>query len=325
MRAVEITEAGPYGSLKYRDNYPTPSPARGEVLVKVAYAALNRADLFQKQGKYPPPDGASPLPGLEVSGAIEALGEDVEGWEIGTEVCTIVEGGGYAEYVTVPVGQLLPVPDGWNLGEAAALPEALFTNWLALCEIARLQPGESVLIHGGASGIGHIAIQLANALHAKPYVTAGTADKCHFCIETGAITAVNYREETIAEAFRDIKFDVILDIVGGDYMQMNLKLLKPYGRIVNIAFLRGSKAELNMAHLLFKQASWHGMTLRNRTTEQKAALARQIMQNATPWLLNRQVIPRIDSEFPLKDAEKAHAVMEENLNLGKILLKVSNL
>jgi putative PIG3 family NAD(P)H quinone oxidoreductase len=324
MRAVEILHPGPEGRLEVRKDYPKPTPGPEELLVKVAYTALNRADIFQKQGKYPPPEGASPLPGLEVSGVVEACGEKVQGWEKGTPLCALLEGGGYAEYATVPAGQLLPVPEGWTLREAAALPEALFTLWLALFENGKLQAKENILIHGGASGIGHMAIQMAKAAGAIPFATVGSADKQAFCQQLGCAETVNYHDADFQTYWGKNRFDLILDIVGGPYMQKNITLLKPYGRLVNLAFLQGSKAELNMANLLFKQASWHGMTLRSRAREYKAYLAEQIRANVWGWLEDKVICPYIFTEFPLDEAEKAHATMQQNLNLGKILLKVGD-
>lgn len=325
MRAIEIANPGPNGQLQLVENYPGPKPKAGEVLIRVACAALNRADIFQKQGKYPPPQGTSPLPGLEVSGEIVALGEGVTRRKIGEKVCALLEGGGYAEYATAAVGQVFTLPAGFSFAEAAALPEALFTVWLALFETARLAAGDTVLIHGGASGIGHMAIQMARAAEAIPFATAGTDEKCDFCRKLGAEQAINYRKQDVLEAFQNRPFDIILDIVGGETMQKNLKLLAPGGRMISLAFLAGSRAELNMASLLFKQASWHGLTLRSRTATQKAYLASRIREHCWPWLISRRIFPAIDSEFPLEQAEKAQNRMEQNLNLGKILLKVADL
>lgn len=325
MRAIEIKNPGPEGVLRLNEHYAQPTPSASQMLIKVAYAALNRADIFQKQGKYPPPEGASPLPGLEVSGEIAALGSNVQGWKIGDKVCALLEGGGYSEYALAPAGQVLPIPEGFSLQQAAALPEALFTIWMSLFDTARLKAGDKVLIHGGASGIGHMAIQMAVTAGATVTTTAGTDEKGDFCLKMGARQAINYKKQDFLEILSSQHFDIILDIVGGDTMQQNLKLLAPKGRLINLAFLAGSKAELNMAYLLFKQASWHGLTLRNRSTAEKANFAKQIHEKCWPWLENKKLLPSIDSEFPLEEAEKAHKRMEQNLNLGKILLKVADL
>jgi len=329
-----------------------PQPQPHEVLIKVHYAALNRADLFQKAGSYPPPEGGTPILGLECSGEIvavgsaiaeeyaspgkarrEALGE-AQRWgqsplpllKQGDHVAALLEGGGYAEYVACAASQMLPIPSNWDLREAAALPEALFTVWLALFHTADVQPGEVVLIHGGASGIGSTAIQMLTAFGAKVIITAGSDEKAEFCRQLGATLAINYRTQDFAAIIAEQYpqgVNIILDFIGADYYQKNLKLLAPYGRIVSLAFLTGAKAEVNMAPLLLKQASWHGLTLRSRSIAQKAVLAQEIRQHCWQWLEERRLIPQIDSEFPLVEAEKAHKHMEQNLNLGKILLKVA--
>ena len=319
MQAIRIHNH----QLLYEEDLPKPKPQAGELLIKVVYAGVNRADLFQMQGNYPPPEGASPLPGLEVSGTIAALGEGVTGFTLGEEVCALLEGGGYAQYATAAASQALPLPKGWNLREAAALPEALYTVWLALFHTAQLQAGETVLIHGGASGIGSLASQMVKAAGATAITTASTPEKCTFSEVCGAQKTYIYKESDFVEAISADygKVDVVLDMVGGDYFQKNLKLLGRGGRMISIAFLRGAKAELNMAPLLMKQISWHGLTLRSRSAQEKALLTQEIRQNCWKWLENRQVIPAIDSEYPLKEAEKALKKIEQNLNLGKILLK----
>ena len=355
--------------LIWQTDYPMPEIQPHEVLIKVAYAGVNRADLFQVQGKYPAPEGASPLPGLEVSGEIVALGDSVishqssvvsagaaqEQLKIGQKICALLEGGGYAEYVAVAASQVMPVPEGWSMAEAAALPETLITNWFALVETARLQSGESLLIHSGASGIGSFAISLAKLLGAKVTVTVGSEEKAAFCMARGADGAI-LREEfledsgfgirdsgaasrppaLVAEGVRLIaevsrpkqeqlkkSYDVILDIVGGDYMQKNLKLLKRGGRLVQLAFLRGAKAELNLAPLLLNNLSWHGITLRSQSRERKAALVQNALAHCAQWLADRQLAVPLFAEFPLQEAEKAHAAMQQNLNSGKIVLKVA--
>ncbi|MDG1287996.1 MAG: NAD(P)H-quinone oxidoreductase [Rickettsiales bacterium] len=310
-------------TLVYDDQLEQLVPRAGEVLIKVAYTAINRADLFQMQGSYPAPEGASPLPGLEVSGTIAALGEGVSNYNIDDEVCALLEGGGYAQYTRVAATQTFPIPKGWNLREAGALPEGLFTIWLALFHTAHVTAGETVLIHGGASGIGSLASQMVAAAGATAITTASSAEKCQFSETYGAAKSYSYKESDFVEALKTHHggVDVVLDMIGGDYFQKNLKCLKRGGRMVSIAFLRGAKAELNMAPLLLKQISWHGLTLRSRSTKEKAILAQEIREHCWDWLENRQVIPAIDSEYPLSQAGKAIKKIEQNLNLGKILLK----
>ncbi len=310
-------------TLIFNHNLPSPVPQPHEILIKVAYAGVNRADIFQRQGKYPPPEGASPLPGLEVSGEIAAIGAHVTGWKVGDKVMALLEGGGYAEYAAVNAGQVLPVPRNWSQREAAALPEALFTNWLALIETGNLKSGETLLIHGGASGIGSLAIPLAKLLGATVIATAGTVEKAAYCLERGAARAIHYREQDFSEIIPKQSVDVILDMVGGDYMQKNLALLRRGGRLVQLAFLRGAKSEMNLAPLLLNQLTWQGITLRSQSSERKAELARALLAACSHWLENKQLTLPISHEFPLVEAQKAHEIMEENLNLGKIVLKVA--
>ena len=307
----------------YTGNIPRPTLRAGEILIETCYAGVNRADLWQVAGKYPPPAGASDILGLEVSGIVAELSEGVTQFSIGDKVCALLEGGGYAHYARVAASQTFHIPNGWNLREAGALPEALFTVWLALFHTAKVQAGQTVLIHGGASGISSMASQMVKAAGAIAITTASTPDKCRFSESCGAVKSYSYKQDNFVEAIlADYQgVDAVLDIVGGDYFQKNLKLLKPYGRMVNLSFLESAKADLNMAHLLFKQLSWHGLTLRGRTTEQKAQLAAEIKENCWSWLENKQVIPAIDDEFLLQNVEKAHKKMQQNLNLGKILLK----
>jgi len=319
MFGIRIAE----GRLIYDTALPTPSPGIDEVMIRVEYAGVNRADLFQMQGSYPPPPGASPLPGLEVSGHIAEIGRKVHGFEVGDEVCALLEGGGYAEYACVAATQILPRPDGWTLREAGALPEALFTVWLALFHTAQIEAGETVLIHGGASGIGSLASQMVKAAGATAITTASNDEKCTFSQQHGAEACYNYKEmdfvEAVLEHYKGV--DVVLDMVGGDYFQKNLKLLRPGGRMVSIAFLRGANVGVNLAPMLLKQLSWHGMTLRGRNRQQKAELAAELRNHCWKWLEDRKVVPPIDSEYPLQEAEKALKKLEQNLNLGKILLK----
>lgn len=322
MKAICVED----GLCVLQEDVEKPTPKPHEVLIKVHYTALNRADVFQKQGKYPPPPGASEILGLECSGEIVAIGSAVKEWQVGDLVCALLEGGGYAEYATCAATQCIRVPEGWDMREAGGVMEGLCTVWLALFETAKLQKGEVALIHGGASGIGSMAIQMVKAAGAVSVVTVGTQEKAAFCRSLGAELAIHYQEEVfqyvVKEAFPQ-GVNVVLDIVGGDYFQANLSVLAAYGRMVSLAFLSGAKAGVNMAPLLFKQASWHGLTLRSRTVQQKAALVQAVSEQCHEWLVSRQVVPVINAEYSLEEAEKAHITMQQNLNLGKILLKVA--
>lgn len=319
MRAISIID----GALVLTD-LPTPAPRAGEALIKVAAAGVNRADILQRQGKYPPPPGASPLPGLEVSGTIAALGANVQGFREGDAVCALLAGGGYAEYCAVPVEQLLPVPAGVALADAAALPEACFTVWQTVFMKAALKPGETLLVHGGASGIGTMAIQLAAAYGAIVYATAGTAEKCAACVALGAVRAINYRAEDFAEVIQSDTggrgADVILDMVGGDYISRNFAAAAPDGRIVLISFLKGAKTEANFAPLLLKRLSLMGSTLRSLPISEKEFISQELMSTVWPWIEAGKVNPVIDRRFPLAQAAEAHAYMKSGAHTGKILL-----
>lgn len=325
MQAVEIRNPGPDGTLQLC-KCEKPAPRPGEVLIRARWAGVNRADLFQRLGSYPPPPDASPLPGLEVAGEVAALGAGVDRWRIGEPVCALLEGGGYAQYCAAPAGQVLPVPGGMGLREAAALPEGLFTVWLALMELARLAEGERVLIHGGASGIGTLAIQLACWRGAEVYATAGSAEKQALCEKLGARRGIVYKNEDFLSAIKMLTenrgVQVVLDITGGENIQKNLSALAVGGRMVQLAFLRGATAEINAAPLLFKQLTWTGMTLRSRSAGQKAAIVVQLRRQLWPALESGRIAPVIDSEFPLDKAGEAHRRMEENMNLGKIVLTI---
>lgn len=325
MTAIEITAPG--GPEKLVPNRrPVPRPAPGEVLIKVAAAGVNRPDCLQRQGGYPPPPGASDIPGLEVAGTIAALGEGVEDWMIGDEVCALLTGGGYAEYCTAPAPQCLPIPAGLTLQQAAALPETFFTVWSNVFDRARLQPGETLLVHGGTSGIGTTAIQLAKALGSRVFVTVGGAEKMQPCLDLGAERAIDYREEDFVQAVKELTrnrgVDVILDMVGGDYTQRNLSALAVEGRLVFIAFLRGAKVELNLAPVMMKRLTVTGSTLRARPVEHKAPIARSLQHIVWPLLTSGVVRPVIDRVFPLSEAAAAHALMESNRHIGKLLLQV---
>lgn len=323
MRAVEITQPGGPEVL-VPTTRPVPQPAAGEVLIKVAVAGVNRPDVVQRQGLYPPPPGASDLPGLEVSGTIAALGDGVTGWSVGDKVCALLGGGGYAEYATAPAGQVLPVPDGLDMVQAAALPETVFTVWTNVVERAGLIAGESLLVHGGTSGIGTIAIQLAKALGAIVFATAGGADKVEACRNLGADHAIDYKTQdfvsVVKEATGGKGVNVVLDMVGGDYLPRNIDCLALEGRHVSIAFLRGPKVELNLMPVMLKRLTLTGSTLRARTTAQKAALAATVREKVWPLVTGGQVRPVIAKTFPLDAAADAHRLMESSTHIGKIML-----
>ncbi|HRF61951.1 MAG TPA: NAD(P)H-quinone oxidoreductase [Candidatus Competibacter sp.] len=326
MTVIEITEPG--GPEKLVPNRrPVPQPAPGEVLIQVATAGVNRPDCLQRQGGYPPPPGASDIPGLEVAGTIVALGEGVDRWRIGDPVCALLTGGGYAEYCTAPAPQCLPIPTGLTLQQAAALPETFFTVWSNVFDRARLQPGETLLVHGGTSGIGTTAIQLAKALGSRVFVTVGGVEKIQPCLDLGAERAINYREEDFVQVVKELTrnrgVDVILDMVGGDYTQRNLSALAVEGRLVFIAFLRGAKMELNLAPVMMKRLTITGSTLRARPVEHKAPIAASLQKTVWPLLASGAVYPVIDRIFPLTEAAAAHALMESNRHIGKLLLHVA--
>jgi putative PIG3 family NAD(P)H quinone oxidoreductase len=305
---------------------PVPVPGAGEVLIRVAAAGVNRPDLLQRQGKYPPPPGASDVIGLEVAGTIVATGTAADPWTAGDRVCALVAGGGYAEYCAAPAPQCLPVPSGFSMIEAAAMPETFFTVWTNVFERGRLQPGESLLVHGGASGIGTTAIMLGKAFGATVYATAGTLEKCAACERLGAARAINYRTEDFLEVVNDLTrgrgVDVILDMVGGDYVARTLEALAVEGRVVQIAFLRGTRAEINLTPLMQKRLTFTGSTLRPRTVEQKGAIARALRQHVWPKLESGALRPVIHATFPLVDAAKAHAELERGEHVGKIVLTI---
>lgn len=323
MRAVEITQPGGPEVL-VPTTRPVPQPAAGEVLIQVAVAGVNRPDVVQRQGLYPPPPGASDLPGLEVSGTIAALGEGVTGWSVGDKVCALLGGGGYAEYATAPAGQVLPVPEGLDMVQAAALPETIFTVWTNVVERAGLIAGESFLVHGGTSGIGTIAIQVAKALGATIFATAGGADKVEACRRLGADHAIDYKTQdfvsVVKEATGGKGVNVVLDMVGGDYLPRNLDCLALEGRHVSIAFLRGPKAELNLMPVMLKRLTLTGSTLRARTITQKAALAATVREKVWPLVTAGKVRPVIAQTFPLDAAAAAHRLMESSTHIGKIML-----
>ncbi|MEC9165873.1 MAG: NAD(P)H-quinone oxidoreductase [Pseudomonadota bacterium] len=324
MTAVEITEFGPPDGLRpcRRD---TPVPEAGEVLIEVAYAGVNRPDVIQRQGFYPPPPGASDLPGLEVAGTVVAVAGDVTDWRVGDRCCALANGGGYAEYCTAPAGQCLPIPDGYDLRRAAALPETFFTVWSNVFERGQLKAGESLLVHGGSSGIGSTAIQLAAARGATVYATAGSAEKCRFCEDLGAHRAINYRDEDFAAVMKEVGgVDVVLDMVGGDYAQKNINSLRPDGRLVIIGFLGGPKtADFNFTKIMTQRLTVTGSTLRPRSAADKAAIATTLADQVWPLLADGAIAPVIAQVFDLDQAAEAHRLMESSTHMGKILLKVA--
>ncbi len=305
---------------------PLPKPAKGEILVRVAAAGVNRPDVLQRQGGYPPPKGASDIPGLEIAGTVVAIGEGVTRWREGEEICALVAGGGYAEFCTVPEPQALPIPAGLDLVGAAALPETFFTVWTNLFERARLASGETLLVHGGSSGIGTTAIQLAHAFGARVFATAGNRMKCQACEKLGAERAINYRDEDFVaitqEATGGRGVDVILDMVGGDYIQKNISLLATEGRLVNIAYLKGSKVEVNFLPVMLKRLTLTGSTLRPRSIAEKGAIARRLEEKVWPLIAAGRIAPVLEGRFPLTRAADAHRLMETSAHIGKIVLVV---
>lgn len=305
---------------------PIPAPKTGEVLIKVGAAGLNRADLLQRKGLYPPPADASPIMGLEVAGEVLALGAGVSNWQVGDKICALTHGGGYADYTVAPVTQCLPVPGDYSLAEAAALPEALLTVWHNIYQRAGLQAGENVLIHGGASGIGTLGIAICKALGAQVYTTAGSAEKCQALQELGAARAINYKTEDFEQVITELglkdKINVILDIAGGDFIQKNINIAAPEGRIVYIAFIRGFKAEVNFAPLLMKRLTVTGSTLRAQNFAQKAVMVEEILERVYPHLESGAIRPIVDQTFALQDVAKAHERMQSGEHMGKIILEM---
>ena len=323
MIAVEITTFGGPEVLRLVERHD-PEPDPGEVLIDVAAAGVNRPDTMQRRGAYPPPPGASDLPGLEVAGTVSALGEGVTTWRVGDRVCALVAGGGYASRCVAPALQCLPVPAALDLTDAAGLPETFFTVWTNVFERGRLREGETALVHGGSSGIGTTAIQLAVARGAKVCVTAGSDAKCRACERLGASRAINYKTADFVEAVREATggrgVDLVLDMVGGDYFPRNLSVLAVEGRLVQIALLGGSTAAIDLRQVLLRRLTVTGSTLRPRTVEQKGAIAAALRREVWPLLEAGTVKPVIYRTFPLADAEGAHRLMESGEHIGKILL-----
>ncbi|MEV7199922.1 NAD(P)H-quinone oxidoreductase [Streptomyces griseoluteus] len=323
MHAITISEPGGPENLTWTE-VPDPVPGEGEVLVEVVASAVNRADIMQRQGHYDPPPGASAYPGLECSGRIAALGPGVSGWSVGDEVCALLAGGGYAQKVVVPAGQLLPVPEGIDLKQAAALPEVACTVWSNVFMLAHLRPGELLLVHGGSSGIGTMAIQLAKAIGARVAVTAGTKEKLDFCAELGADILINYRDQDfVAEIERatDGKgADVILDNMGAKYLGRNVETLAVNGRLMIIGMQGGTKGELNIGLLLGKRGAVSATSLRARPLSEKAAIAAAVREHVWPLIASGVVRPVVDREVPMTDAAEGHRVVEDSGHIGKVLL-----
>ncbi|MBE3001813.1 NAD(P)H-quinone oxidoreductase [Nocardiopsis sp. HNM0947] len=322
MYAITVTEPGGPEALSWSE-VPDPVPGEGEILVEVAATAVNRADVAQREGRYPPPAGAPEYPGLECSGTVAALGPGTEdsGWSVGDRVCALLSGGGYAEKVAVPAGQLLPVPSKVGLVEAAGLPEVACTVWSNLVMVGGLRAGETVLVHGGGSGIGTFAIQFARALGARVAVTAGSDEKLAACRELGAEITVNYRTEDFTERLREEGgADLILDIMGGSYLDKNLRSLRTGGRITTIALMGGRSAELDLGRMLAKRLSVHATTLRSRPADEKAAIVAGVLEQVWPLVEDGDIRPVVDRSLPMHEASEAHRVMEASEHTGKILL-----
>jgi putative PIG3 family NAD(P)H quinone oxidoreductase len=325
MTVIAISEPGGPKVLK-PETRPVPRPQGGDILIRVRAAGVNRPDVAQRSGAYPPPPGASDLPGLEVAGTVAAVGPDVRRWRVGDQVCALTPGGGYAEFCLTHESNALPVPHGFTLTEAAALPETFFTVWHNVFQRGGLKAGETFLVHGGSSGIGTAAIQLARAFGATVLTTAGSAEKCEACLRLGADRAINYREEDYVAVTKEVTggkgANLILDMVGGSYIERNYEAAAVEGRIVQIAVLGGAKAEVNVARLMMKRLVHTGSTLRPRTVEFKGAVAAELERLVWPLLGERKVAPVMDMIYPLRDAWRAHERMEEGDHIGKIVLEV---
>ncbi len=323
MTAIEISTPGGPEVLK-PVRRPTPQPAEGEILIRVAAAGVNRPDLLQRQGNYPPPPGASDIPGLEVAGTVAALGAGVTGWKVGDQVCALLAGGGYAAFAAVPELQCLPIPDGLSIVEAAALPETLFTCWTNLIDGGQMKAGETVLIHGGSSGIGTTGIQLAKALGATVIATAGTAEKCEACRRLGADLAIDYKTEDFAKAIKaaGMTVDVVLDMVGGDYVRRDIEIMAQGGRHVSIASLGGAEATVPIFRIMQKRLTLTGSTLRARSPVEKGAIAARLLEVVWPMIAGGKLRPAVHATFPLAQAAQAQAALETGDHIGKIVLTV---
>ena len=323
MKAIEIAEPGGPEVLKLTER-PTPTINANEVLIKVEAAGVNRPDVLQRMGFYPPPPGASDLPGLEVAGIVAKTGANVSEWKIGDRVCALLPGGGYAQFATANAGSCLPIPNGLTLKEAAALPETFFTVWANAFDDAGLKKGETLLVHGGTSGIGATAIAMAKAIGAKVFATAGTTEKCNACLQLGSDNAFNYNsEDWEKEIAKQGGVDVVLDMTGGDFVARNLECLKPGGRHVSIAFLRGNNASINIMAIMRKRLRLTGSTMKSRSSDEKARLARGLREHIWPLIEVGKIKPVVDAVFSLKDAAEAHKRMEKGEHTGKIVLQVA--
>ncbi len=327
MKCIEVSEPGGPEVLKVVSR-PVPSVGQGDVLIKVVLAGVNRPDVLQRQGAYPPPPGASDLLGLEVSGEVVALGDDVEGLHIGDKVCALTNGGGYAQYCVVPAGQCLPIPNGLSVEEAALVPETFFTVWFNLFLQGGLKAGQSLLVHGGTSGIGTTAIQMAGALGATVYTTAGSDEKCAACLKLGAKRAINYKSEDFVEVIKELTdgkgVDMVLDMVGGDYITRNIRCLARKGRLINIAYLQGSKAEVNFMSVMVKQLTLTGSTLRPQSKAIKAQIAQDLKKTVWPLLEEGKIKPVIHQIFEMEEVGEAHRMMESSQHIGKLGLKIES-
>ncbi len=320
MKAIVILHPGTSEVLQIAER-PVPQPSAQQVLIKVMAAGVNRPDIAQCKGNYPPPPGASPdIPGLEVAGIIEQCGESVSSWKPGDAVCALLTGGGYAEYATAYADHCLPVPSHWSFAEASSLPETVFTVWHNVFQRGGLQTGENFLVHGGSSGIGITAIQLAKAFGARVFTTTGSNEKCEACISLGADKCINYKSEEFEEALKDEGADVILDMIGGDYIPKNIRLLKPDGRLIFINAMKGKEATFNVSDIMRRRLTITGSTLRNRDPAFKAQLAAEIEKNVWPLIEGKVIKPVIYKEFPLKESSSAHRLMESCEHIGKIVL-----
>ncbi len=328
MTCIEITEAGGPDVLKPTTR-PVPEPGPGEVLLRVAAAGINGPDIYQRQGLYPAPPGATDIPGLEVAGTVVALGEGVERWKTGDAVCALTAGGGYAEYCVAPAPQCLPIPKGLDPVEAAALPETFFTVWTNVFERAHLQAGESLLVHGGGGGIGTTAIQVASALGARVFATEGDADKCSICQRLGAERAIDYATEDFVAVIKELTgkkgVDVILDIVGGDYVARNIACLARDGRLVNIAFRKGSKVEIDLMPIMLKRLTLTGSTLRIQSVDRKAEIAGALLEHVWPLIEAGKIAPVVHARLPLAQADEGHRMMDAAEHVGKIMLVVADI
>jgi NADPH:quinone reductase len=327
MKCVEITQPGGPEVLRIAER-EKPSYTRGEVLIKVKAAGVNRPDVIQRKGLYPPPPGASDLLGLEISGEVVAIGDSVTTLKIGDSVCALTNGGGYAQYCNVPEGQCLPIPKGLSMAEAAILPETFFTVWFNLFVQGGLKAGQKLLVHGGSSGIGTTAIQIASRLGVEVYTTAGNDEKCKVCSEIGAKRAINYRTHDFVDVIKDETqgqgVDMVLDMVGGDYIERNLKCLARFGRLINIAYLQGSKVEVNFMSVMLKQLQITGSTLRVQPIEVKENIAKELRENVWPLIEKGLIKPVLHAQFDMKDAPLAHSLMESSAHIGKIVLNIEN-